>query len=250
MTFKNKGTALTVILMLISYVVSAQSYAETALLFSTYQLGGSARIQGVGGAQVALGGDYSSALSNPAGLGMYNRSELTFTPAAASYATQADALGNSTEENASKLVIPGLSFVLHLPRESGDFLGGSFGVSMTRVNDFNGSLSYSGPNTNTSIIDYFLEEANGDGPDQFDTYQYNTPTGLAYDNYLIGPRSIIDPSFPDDEYFTDAPIASTQTENITTKKASYQWSFSYGANFKDIFFFGGGLGLMSLRYEA
>ena len=60
----------------------AQNYfIEQALLFSRQNSGGSARIQGMGGAQVALGGDFSSALSNPAGLGMYNRNEFSITPA-------------------------------------------------------------------------------------------------------------------------------------------------------------------------
>ncbi|HEY3403016.1 MAG TPA: hypothetical protein VGK59_06500 [Ohtaekwangia sp.] len=250
MVIKKLGIILTGMLMLIGYVSSAQSYAESALLFSQSQSGGSSRIQAIGGAQIALGGDYSSVLSNPAGLGMYNRSELTFTPGYAGYSTTANFLGNSTKESSSKLNIPGLSFVLHLPRENNDFYGGAFGVSMTRTNDFNGSFSYSGVNDATSIVDHFLETANGDTPDQFDTYQFNTPTGLAYDTYLIGPLSILDPDLPDDEYFTDAPIESLQTENMTSEGTTYQWSFSYGGNYKDILFFGGGLGLSTLRYES
>lgn len=59
----------------------AQGFVENGLLFSRTQPAGSARIQALGGTQIALGGDYSSALSNPAGLGMFNRSEFTFTPA-------------------------------------------------------------------------------------------------------------------------------------------------------------------------
>jgi hypothetical protein len=69
------------IFMLISSEMQAQTYTETALLFSRIRAGGSARIQSMGGAQVSLGGDYSSASSNPAGLGFFNRSEFTVTPA-------------------------------------------------------------------------------------------------------------------------------------------------------------------------
>src|SRR5262245_59079754 len=57
-----------------------QSYAETAMMFSRTKPTGSARILGMGGAQYSVGGDFSSAYSNPAGLGMYNRSEFTLTP--------------------------------------------------------------------------------------------------------------------------------------------------------------------------
>ena len=61
--------------------VWAQNYfIEQALLFSRQNPGGGARVQALGGAQVALGGDFSTALSNPAGLGFYNRNEFSITP--------------------------------------------------------------------------------------------------------------------------------------------------------------------------
>ena len=144
----------------------------------------------MGGSQIALGGDFSSTLSNPAGLGMYNRSEVTVTPALSFYDTRAQYLGNVDDDSKSTFNIPGLSFVFHLPKEKNGFVGGSFGISMTRTNDFNRSISYHGTNEDTSIIDYFIDDAFGSTTDQFDEftgYQYNTPTGLAYFNYLIGP---------------------------------------------------------------
>src|SRR6188768_3271591 len=101
------GITLTVILLSNGSVL-AQSYAETALLFSRTSAAGSARIQALGGAQIALGGDYSSALSNPAGLGMYNRSEFTFSPALSfyniktTYNTQSDLPNASMEESSTK----------------------------------------------------------------------------------------------------------------------------------------------------
>jgi hypothetical protein len=250
-SFFLRGVILIAIVLPIGFTAYAQSYAESALLFSRTQPTGSARIQALGGTQVALGGDYSSALSNPAGLGMFNRSEFTFTPALNFYNTSTNYLGSPAEESSSKLNIPGLSYVLHLPsQKEGDYIGGSFGLSMSRSNDFNRTTVYGGRNETNSIVDYFLEQANGDIPAQFDEYQFNTPTGLAYDNYLIGPQSILDPPGPDDQYFTDAPIESDQQEEIITKGTTYQWSFSYGGNYKDVLFFGGGLGVSSLRYKS
>ncbi|HKZ38628.1 MAG TPA: hypothetical protein VJ184_13300 [Chryseolinea sp.] len=253
-----RGLFLSGIVMSLSGSVFAQSYAESALLFGRTQPSGSARIQSLGGAQIALGGDYSSALSNPAGLGMFNRSEFTFTPGYTSYNTSTlfrenggePFGGNFSEENSSKINIPGLSYVHHFPSakprdENTGYVGGAFGISMSRINDFNRSTIYGGNNETSSIVDYFLEQASGSTPSQLGDL-----TGLAYDNYLIGPQSIDDPSKPDDEYFTDAPIESEQQEEITTKGTSYQWSFSYGGNYKDILFFGGGIGLTTLRYNS
>src|SRR5688572_3229027 len=77
----------------------AQGFVENALLFSRTKPGGTARIQAMGGAQIALGGDFSSALSNPAGLGMYNRSEITFSPAFNTYSSDAEHLGSKSSDS-------------------------------------------------------------------------------------------------------------------------------------------------------
>ena len=61
--------------------VDAQGLTDEVLIFSQSPTAGSARIQAMGFSQVALGGDLSSAFSNPAGLGFYNKSEVTFSPA-------------------------------------------------------------------------------------------------------------------------------------------------------------------------
>ncbi len=239
----------------------SQSYAEAALMFSRTQPGGSARIQALGGAQISLGGDYSSAYSNPAGLGMFNRSEFTLSVGQRTSNTTSKYFGNEMSDDVSKLFIPGVSGVFNLPGERGrsGYIGGSFAFSYNRVNDFNNSILYSGANKQSSIIQSFILQANGDVTDQFDPgdYNYNTPVGLAYYNYLIGPASTIDPSFPDDEYFTDVQSNfeeylsdAQQQEHIEMSGATNQWSISYGANFDDRIFVGGGIGISSLRYKS
>src|SRR6188768_4313702 len=188
---RRKKNALVGMLLLIAYSTMAQSYVEEALLFSQTRPGGSARIQGVGGAQIALGGDYSSALSNPAGLGMYNRSEFTFTPAVSGYTTKANYLDNDDKDGKTVFNIPGISIVIHGSKDKGGFLGGSFALTMSRINDFQGTTTFQGTNQNTSIIDSYILQANGSTTAQFDPSgpEYNTTTGLAYYNYLIGAKS-------------------------------------------------------------
>jgi len=240
------------LLCLIASMSYAQSYVESALLFSRTRPGGSARIQGMGGSQIALGGDYSVGLSNPAGLGMYNRSEVTFTPGYSTYNTEADYLGNISKTTSTKFVIPGVSLVLHMPMDKKGFVGGSFAIGLSRTNDFNRITQFNGVNTKSSIIDSFIDIANGGTTDQFqpDGALYNAPTGLAYHNFLIGPASLLDPNFPDDEYFTDVKTVPYQRERTETEGATNQWSFSYGANFKDKLFIGAGIGVTTLKYKS
>lgn len=185
----------------------AQSYSETALLFSRTSSGGSARIIGMGGTQISLGGDYSSAQSNPAGLGMYNRSEFTITPGFSFDATSSDYLGNTTTSSTSNFSLPGISIVFNsLGKNSKQgFLTGSFALTYSRTNDFNSSVEYEGVNPDNSIIDYYLETAWGDTPSQFTSQGalFNTPTELAYNTYLIGDSTVIDPNASNTAYFTD-----------------------------------------------
>lgn len=234
-------------------IASGQDYSETALLFARPKPSGSARILGLGGAQTALGGDVSSAVSNPAGLGMFNRSEFTFSLGLADHQSSANYLGTHTDDNRAVFNVPGISYVWNMPRnDDNSFYGGSFAISFSRVNDFNRQTMYRGNNRDNSIIDYFIDRATGETTDQFFEEQYpnfNTPAALAYFNYLIGPTSILDPPGPEDEYFTDATYPY-QTEEIRVRGASNQWNFSYGGNYKDMVFFGGGIGIASLRYKS
>ena len=248
-----KGLLLGGIVMLFAQQMRAQSFTETALLFSRTQPGGSARIQSMGGSQVALGGDYSSAYSNPAGLGMYNRSEFAFTPAINFSNVSADYLNQNTMASKSTLNIPGLSLTFHNTDVKVKGLqSGTFSISYSRVNDFNRNLIYNGTNKDNSIIDYFMEDATGGTPDQFKKggNLFNTPTELAYDNYLIGEKTILDPGNSNKEYFTDVSGIPTQQEKIETRGAQNQWNFSYGANFNDKVFIGAGIGLASIRYKS
>lgn len=252
---QRKATVLLGTVLLIASGAYGQSYVESAGIFGRTRPGGSARIQAMGGSQTALGGDYSSAFSNPAGLGMFNRSEVTFTPAFSTYKASSNYLGDADEASKSRLTVPGISAVFNMPIDKSGFVSGSFAISMNRTNDFNGSISYHGVNSQSSIIDSFLDNAFGSTTDQFDPDtgpQYNTPTGLAYFNYLIGPQSIQDPDLPDDEYFSDVEVDShpLQQENVQTKGATNQWNFAYGANYKDMVYMGLGIGVSSLRYKS
>ena len=244
------------IVLCVGEVARAQSYAETALLFSRTMPGGTARIQAMGGAQISLGGDISLAASNPAGLGMYNRSEVALTLGTLATQNTADYFDNRTQTNQSRVNIPSFGLAFSSSKQ-GAVVSGTFGVSFTRLNDFNSRMVYSGQNSNSSLIDYFIEDATGQPPTQFSfpvpagvRDNSNSLTRLAYDNYLIGEASILSPPGPDTDYFTDVLSIPLQEEEIQTRGGQNQWSFGYGVNVKDRVFLGGSLGIVSLTYES
>lgn len=252
---------LTLFVLVLVMHAHAQDYVESAMMFNRTTNGGSARIQGLGGAQTALGGDYSAAHVNPAGLGMFNRSEFTLSLGLNSNKTTSTFNDNSKSGDRTVFNIPGISYVHHMPDERDGFLGGAFAFSLTRTNDFNRDLKFSGSNPESSIVDYFIDQANGYTVDQFQdpndpasqpysVNRYNDPTGLAYDNYLVVAESEIDPTKSPIVYLTDAGYPLIQQEEIETKGATNQWNISYGANFNDKLFIGAGLGITSLKYRV
>ena len=101
-------------IILSTSAASAQDFVSNALLFGRTQGIGGARIQGMGGPKAALGGEYSSSLINPAGIGMYNRNEVTLTPALNFINSSSSYFGRtSAKESRSSFGIPGISLVLN-----------------------------------------------------------------------------------------------------------------------------------------
>ncbi len=245
-----KKIILVVITMAFILPVAAQDFIDNALLYSRTRPGGSARIQALGGAQVALGGDFSSALSNPAGLGMYNRSEVSFSLGLNSSNSSSSYFGGKSSDSKSTFNIPGFSLVFNRPSgKSEGFLGGSFAITLTRINDFNQNYQYTGTNNDNSIIDYFINDAGDIDPDEMldeaGSYYYSL-TSLAYRNYLIE-------DLEDNQgIYYDSPLnftSSQQSEVSERRGAQYQWSIAYGANFSDRFFIGASLGINTIRFK-
>jgi hypothetical protein len=243
-------------------IAFAQDFVDNALLFSRTRPNGSARIQAIGGAQISLGGDFSAALSNPAGLGMYNRSEFTITPGFNFQRNESAYFGTTTEDDKNVFNIPGLSFVYrHETGKESGFLGGSFGITMTRINDLHRNFRYTGSNSNNSLIDYFLDDATSGGYTEesllFPGSDFFTLTGLAFNTYLItdepqGSSDFVSVLTPlPAENGLPAEVRTVRQQEISEARgAQNQWSFSYGANFSDKFFLGASLGLISLRQRV
>lgn len=255
------GLALSGFCMFFSRSTLAQTYAEEALIFGRINPGGSARIQAMGGSQVALGGDYSSSFSNPAGLGFFNKSEATLSLGTNFYNSTTSYLGTSTSDSRSNFNIPGFSIVFHNDKNKGKLVSGNFAISLSRTNNFNQNFTYQGTNPHNSLIDYFVDQSNGDPnhpndpnyyPSQFyqDGYSFNSLSRLAFNNYLIGPMSEIIQGGDSSQYHTYANQIPFQHERVKVNGAQNQFNVSYGLNFNDFFYLGATVGFPSFNYHS
>ncbi len=223
-------------------VESALGFFNEALLFSQTTYGGSARIQGIGGAQIALGGDISNIMTNPAGLGFFNKSEVSFTPAVNIYNSKTSYFEMESFDNNTRANFNNLGFVYDLSKSdisASKWKGGAIGLSFNRINNFHQQFTYSVENFDNSIIDFFIEDSEGIAPTDLGGL-----TEAAYVHYVINPFNN-DP-YQYDSFITGFPI---QDETVTTKGSQYQLTLSAGGNLEDRFYFGGGIGLNTLNYE-
>ncbi len=231
----------------------ALGYYQDALRYGQNQIAGTARFQGLGGANVALGGDATSAWSNPAGLGFNRKSEISFTPSFTASVSNARFLN---EENFDVKINPNIAqFALIFANNNGrhrDLRNGAFAITFTRVQDFQTRFTYSGINDQNSLIDYFLERNDQITPwnvlNDEGTNGITSLDGLAYWTYLINPTIQNDEA--GNSYSSFVQVAPTRQEEVVTESgAMNQWNFSYGGNYKDKLFFGLGLGVRSFSYR-
>ena len=230
-------------------VASAQGYDTDALLVSqTTAFGSTARVQGIGGTQISLGGDISVAGSNPAGLGFYNRSVFSFTPTINFHNTEGIYNGELTTAFQPNFNMPNLGVVLN--HNVGDysnqkFKGGSFAISATRINDFNQQFSYTGVSSRSSIVDSFLDIAGTTVEDDLPELAF-----AAWDNYLISPDVNSNNEITGYSIGNGVdPVQPEQSELVTTSGGQNQLNFSWGGNYNDKIYFGGGLGIQTIRYK-
>ncbi|MDR0692721.1 MAG: hypothetical protein LBF69_06765, partial [Prevotellaceae bacterium] len=114
---------------IIGVVSSARAQnAWDGLILSQTQYEGTARFTAMGGAFAALGGDFTTLSINPAGIGVYRNSELTFSLAFNHGNTDADYLGNTANDSYSKLSVNNLGIVFGGTRADEGLVSLNWGV--------------------------------------------------------------------------------------------------------------------------
>lgn len=219
-------------------------YFEDALRYSQYQSTGSARIMGLGGTQTSLGGDVSNIHENPAGLGFFRRSEVSFTGSYGSWNSETTFLSQVQDNSTNNFALPNVSVVISRvkdPLELGDWRGGSFGISINRSRLYTNDFGYfSNTRGTSSLLDYYADDYN-----TFGEPAIGDPAGLPLDVGLISDQ---DGDFEKDaDYALGNPFQDELIENQGTKS---EISFSYGGNYKNKLFLGGTIGVSSLNFTS
>lgn len=178
------------VFILITQQISAQ-VPEEALRLSWKTQMGTARNQAIGGAMGSLGGDATTNLVNPAGLAFFKTSDFLFTPALQFGKGTNNFRGTTTNgANQNKFGLGTSGFIF------GGFgykARNSFGITVTRVADFNQTLSYRGQNDYSSFAEPLADEfaASGLTIDQaLNSNDISLPTKMALYTYLVDTATI------------------------------------------------------------
>jgi len=247
----------------------ALGYYEDAFRYSRLtSIAGSSRIQALGGAQTAIGGDISNITGNPAGLGFFDKTTISIGLGAGNAGTTTNYFTQKSNINAALTSGKSLGNLNHLAAvvslkndnatEGNAWKGGSFAFSVSRNNNFQDQFAYQGNNSQNSKLDSYVDKAWNIPESQFQnttdfkagSVNYLRP---AYYAFLLG---VPDPPLqgvPYYSYFRDGQermIAKvSQQETFETKGGQNQWTFGYGGNVGDKFYFGLSAGMTTLNYR-
>jgi hypothetical protein len=239
-------------LTLLSSAVFAQDEYDAIRFSQTYQQG-TARSTAMGGAFGALGGDISCLSSNPAGISIYKRGELTFTPQFVNVNSESTIDGYNNSDNKFSFKLANFGFVsANYNAEKSGFKGWAWGIAYNRLADYNVKEFILRRNDNGSMLDSWSVKADGINPDYLIDQDGGVGMALAYKCELLNDNGNGNYCNAHDEGFTGNSYGygEYQKNRIKTKGGHNSWDFAFSGNFNDIVYFGASLGVETLRYKS
>ena len=209
---------------------------------------------GMSGAFGALGADFSITSTNPAGIGLYKTSELTVTPAVHIGSVESNLNGSIASDSRTNFYLGNVGFVLASKAKTNPNKPGwryvSFASGLNRLADFNARYEMTGNNANNSLLDVYVQQADGINYHDIedDTYgNYAFDLNLAWWDWLID----LAPGSNDSSTYI-SPITNNanklQTKSIDSWGSMNEYVFSFGANYNDRLYLGLTMGLPYIRY--
>ena len=243
-----KKTFIIMLLFSLSCSLLKAQTAEDALRFSRVFYSGTARFNGLSGAFGAVGADFSSLAINPAGIGIYKASEITFTLAPTiGYSSTNYNMSNATD-NRLNLGMGNFGIIFSInpygKNKDGAIKNINVGFGFNRQNDFNNRVVINGVNTENSLMQSYANTLNAaHTPPEYVQDDFPFDIGLAYGTNLVYHDSATN------KYYCDAAYGGViQNKIINTSGSMNELDFSVGANINDKLFAGLTLGVPSINY--
>lgn len=218
-------------LLLLSGLATAQT-VDDIVKFSRTTGTGSARSTAMGGAFGALGGDLSSIGLNPAGVGVFRKSEISITP----YLNIAKTKSDNRATNDVSFQLGTFGGVVAFHNKNHNWRGFNFGINYTNLNNFNRTANQYVYNSPSSFTEIWASDAN---------YYFGAREEMALNVGLITYNN-------ETKLFESTLLPGEETnQRKYIKEDGYQgeYDFSFGTNYKDKLYLGMTIGIQSIRYK-
>ncbi|MFV0346079.1 MAG: OmpP1/FadL family transporter [Bacteroidales bacterium] len=246
-----KNTIL-LLLVFVPFALGAQNINDY-LGVSTNRYQTTARATSMGNSIGALGGDASNATTNPAGLGLYRRSEFNFTTGLSFDNAKTSGEYDGSDDLIRAHINQFAYIVPFSSRNGGSLVGSTIGFGMNKIADFNSnmSMSMSAANGTSSLLDhytYFYNHTSFEGlanlpvPNLADRIDADAALGLdliqgddasGYSNRIAGGG------------YKDQSVYRT----VEQRGRINEWFISGALNFNNKLYLGATIGIQDLKYS-
>ncbi len=222
--------------------------ADDALRFSELQISGTARGIGVAGAFGAMGADFTSVISNPAGLAFFRKSDLMFS-------LRLDHINNnSTLENSPasddrfNFNLGNLGVVLSAGKRKSNskWKAINFGLGYNRLASYHSDKYYRAGSSSNSVLRTYAQDLDGTASSDIAYGTNSFESVLAYDAYLLNPLSNDQTRY---SAVTDGGMVDRQI-SVQSEGSLSEMSLSVAANYNHKIYFGGYLGIPFIVHRS
>lgn len=232
---------LTLLSVSLFYYSNAQTEID-ALRFSRNDIVGTARFSAMAGAYGALGADFTTLSYNPAGIGFYQFSELSFTPSFGNMIATSNFGGGRNEDEKYHSNFSNFGYVVSSPKSGNEWKRLNLAFGYNRTANYKKRIFISGENTNTSMIDNFVANAQGNTIGNLNSFTEL----LAWNTYLFDPLDTID----NGNYISklNSSLSKKQEKVINSSGSAGEYVFSVGTSYEDRIYLGATIGMPSIDY--
>lgn len=227
-------------------VLGSALRAQDVQRFAERQIIGTARYVGMGGAMTAIGGDPSAVLDNPAGLGLYRRSEIALTIDETIDRTHQ--VGSKDAYQRARFAAPHVSAIWAWgnPSKQRGMIYNNFMFTVNRLANFNRDILVEGKDLGmvsticniTNDMGGIAEENLQDKP--WDNAEIGWLSILGYEAYLINPM--------DNSQWEPAVNLTNGSLSISESGSYDQYTLSWASNISNQWYVGLNLNIPTLSY--
>jgi hypothetical protein len=229
---------LTILSVSLFYYSNAQNEID-ALRYSRNDIVGTARFSAMAGAYGALGADFTTLSYNPAGIGFYQFSELSFTPSFGNMIATSYFGGGRNEDEKYHSNFSNFGYVVSSPKSGNEWKRLNLAFGYNRTANYKKRIFISGENTNTSMIDNFVANAQGNTIGNLNSFTEL----LAWKTYLFDPLD-------NRNYISNlsSSLSKKQEKVINSSGSAGEYVFSVGTSYEDRIYLGATIGMPSIDY--